>query len=673
MGELRLMNCLLKSFLYLASSASLCWGQAVLTGTMRNPEGSGFTGRLLLQLAQNVSMSTKGYCSRPDLPSPNSSISISVVNGVLENPPNLYLASCTIPQGIPYIVTAISQSGKVAFIDRWLISTSPFNIGGTTASGTSSEGRWTPSPAYRLGSAPNYGGIGSCANTSVPSNNVSTETRPLSSRSAPAQLGTSTVSIMNYKAVPDAKSDVKCSIASSSSTLTCADGPFRSGDVGKTVSIQYAGSPKTQQPLVTTIIAFESSTEVTIAGTALQTLTETGVIWGTDNYTAFSNWLAALPGRKGLIPPGGYLVDMRQGKIPELALQSNEELEMAFGATLFYVGNTLAAGAQNLFKIPAGSSNITINNFHISGEYMIHASMSGIRQGYGDGTAFYFVTSTRPNTSNVQISNGVFENLFGMGMKDYNGSDLNIRIVYNTFNNNADTSVNVNTSDSQINYNIFNGGSTAIEESGPNMQVIGNTLLEVGGPQYAMLNGGNTSGTPYHGGIVADNVIIDPTGGLGCMDISDGFENGLILNNYCMGKLGGKFGIDSTYNGYTPVGHNAYLSNVMISTGGTGFSNAYYLQQTIEDSFCGNSDSGFSYGLNAVGAKAISGSGNQWYGSFYDVNLINGSDALLRDSVANGTYNTIGGSGGTLRATSLLKNISGGVIALNQKSQGKRR
>ncbi len=86
-----------------------------------------------------------------------------------------------------------------------------------------------------------------------------------------------------------------CAINAGSYTLTCPSGTFASTDVGKTISVGFAGASGCSAyanpsicPLITTISAYTSSTTVTLAASAVTSVSGGNgtIVWGADNRPA---------------------------------------------------------------------------------------------------------------------------------------------------------------------------------------------------------------------------------------------------------------------------------------------------------------------------------------------------------------------------------------------------
>lgn len=87
------------------------------------------------------------------------------------------------------------------------------------------------------------------------------------------------------------------SINSGSTSLTVSTGVFSSKDVGKAIAV--IGAAATSQTLVTTISAYVSPTQVTLANVASTTVSGSRVTFGTDNTAAFrrfNSWAKSIPG-----------------------------------------------------------------------------------------------------------------------------------------------------------------------------------------------------------------------------------------------------------------------------------------------------------------------------------------------------------------------------------------
>jgi hypothetical protein len=254
------------------------------------------------------------------------------------------------------------------------------------------------------------------------------------------------VSAPPYSAVADGLVVADGAMSSTSTTLFSASGLFTPSAVGKTITVQYAGGTAgSNQPLTTTVAAYISHTQITLASPSRQAVTAAGVLWGADNYAAFNSWVAALPGHAGTIPcpsSGGiYLINL-QGETRTLNLGSNESITMDKACSIAIVGVHIGTDG-GLFNIPAGTHNLKFDSPHIIGEWQNTANINAIRGGFGDGEAF--VSENAGGSSGITILNPLFENLIGMGVKEFNSNDSNVIIKNFDCSNVASTCLNVNT------------------------------------------------------------------------------------------------------------------------------------------------------------------------------------------------------------------------------------
>ena len=147
--------------LLMLASALTARSQSLLSGSVLNPDGSGFSGRLIFTLAQNAAANTLSPCTGPALVMPNVPIVVTVSAGSLVSPPTLLASTCTLPVGIPYNVTAIDMNGNTVFNDQWLVTGSTFDVGTASSSSNipvvSYKGPWTAFNTYLVGDLVQYG------------------------------------------------------------------------------------------------------------------------------------------------------------------------------------------------------------------------------------------------------------------------------------------------------------------------------------------------------------------------------------------------------------------------------------------------------------------------------------------------------------------------------------
>lgn len=94
--------------------------------------------------------------------------------------------------------------------------------------------------------------------------------------------------VKDYGALCDARTVFDGAMTNGSAVLTSATAAFTSADVGKSIGVMGARSDSgsSKRPLVTTISVFTSSTQVTLAATAQQTVSNAEVCFGTDDAAA---------------------------------------------------------------------------------------------------------------------------------------------------------------------------------------------------------------------------------------------------------------------------------------------------------------------------------------------------------------------------------------------------
>ena len=90
--------------------------------------------------------------------------------------------------------------------------------------------------------------------------------------------------VQDYGAKPDRTTRTDGAITTGTATLTSASGTFTSADVGKPLTVTGAGTAGV--PLVTTISAVTSATQVTLAANAATTVSGASYTYGTDNRAA---------------------------------------------------------------------------------------------------------------------------------------------------------------------------------------------------------------------------------------------------------------------------------------------------------------------------------------------------------------------------------------------------
>ena len=476
--------------------------------------------------------------------------------------------------------------------------------------------------------------------------------------------GTGGIEPSKYGAVTDAQSSKTGSISSGSSILNCSSCVFTLADVDKTISVEGASNTSADQPIVTTISAVNSSTQVLLNASATATVSSTGVIWGTDNFNAFQTWLNSIPAKNATISGGAYLINLNLYQ-RELRVSSNTAVTMARGSKIYSVGATLTTGPSTivfpgLFKIPQNVRNVQFKNMNISGEYQ-NTNVSAFNgNGYGGDCMFVFELGGA-SARHFQLTDSYISNIYGNVVKEFNSNDTDVQILDNSVVSTGDTPFNVNSAQTTISRNYIDQksiptgvGTDGIEASGANSHYDNNILVSVTG-QYALAVGGVTGGgPPYVGTTVNGNLILNPRTPAGGISIADGFTHGEISNNLILGVNTGS-GIINQQSGSILTGNNTISNNRIHSNSGNaiGISNA-----ASGNLLSGNVTSGTFYGLSLTGGN-ITSNGNTWYGSIHDIEM-SGAIASVRDKLSHGTYHL--SAGAVLSPDSILYAPSGIIL-----------
>jgi hypothetical protein len=149
------------------------------------------------------------------------------------------------------------------------------------------------------------------------------------------------INVLDYGAKQDEKTLADGAMSASSSTLT-GSGAFTIDDVGKTVKVVGAGNSGAL--LTSTILAFVGASQVTLATTALTTVSGARVSWRTDDTVAVNEALAFLTGEKRGVLSSSYQ------DIPYEAFS-------AFGGS--WDSNHLSRILDLVGGVPGARSNIT--------------------------------------------------------------------------------------------------------------------------------------------------------------------------------------------------------------------------------------------------------------------------------------------------------------------------
>lgn len=216
-------------------------------------------------------------------------------------------------------------------------------------------------------------------------------TQPVSAWYVPGAtaLAMAAVTPQAYGGAADAKIVNDASINSASATLSSASANFVATDVGKTVLLAGAGNAGGTVPLITTILAVLSPTQVTLAATALHTVSGAQLVYGTDNGTAIQKAINAASAMSSalahgcsvtvVVPAGAYVCGTGISCVTGTRLRGygatliGAQPSNAFDATgtlLVGVG-TFGAAIPLAANVSRGAKTVTINGTVSIGQTII--------------------------------------------------------------------------------------------------------------------------------------------------------------------------------------------------------------------------------------------------------------------------------------------------------------
>lgn len=250
---------------------------------------------------------------------------------------------------------------------------------------------------------------------------LAVEHRPDGTHSASGEV----VNVKEFGATGNGRIVQDAAMTATSATLTSATAVFVAGDVGKHASVQGAGAAGTD--LNSTISAFVSTTNVTLANAAGTTVSGKAAVYGTSDSTAINAAIAAaiVVGTKVVFPSGNYVLNIginatnAFGLVLEgVAYAANTQAIVGTGVRLLPVSNDMvvldltasyAAFVRNLQigsqpsavragvgillaqKSGSAASNlIRLENVFVTGRYSIAALYNyGVPSSYILGSDFY--------------------------------------------------------------------------------------------------------------------------------------------------------------------------------------------------------------------------------------------------------------------------------------------
>jgi hypothetical protein len=129
-----------------------CYAQATtLTGTIKNPDGTGVNGRISFQLAQQGAVYSTGSCPGPYVVVPTTPIIFTLTAGAMSGTPTIVGNDCIQPGQTYYIVIVRDQNSNVLFSEHWTITGTTVDVGTivpTSTAGTAFSGAMLLSPPF---------------------------------------------------------------------------------------------------------------------------------------------------------------------------------------------------------------------------------------------------------------------------------------------------------------------------------------------------------------------------------------------------------------------------------------------------------------------------------------------------------------------------------------------
>ena len=102
--------------LLFALLTSACFAQTSVSGSLKTPSGTPFSGKLVISLQQSSVVNT---CSTPAQVLTFSPVTVQISNGTMPVTP-LYATSCLEPQYL-YLVRVFDKQNKQLYSAKWLV------------------------------------------------------------------------------------------------------------------------------------------------------------------------------------------------------------------------------------------------------------------------------------------------------------------------------------------------------------------------------------------------------------------------------------------------------------------------------------------------------------------------------------------------------------------------
>ncbi len=261
---------------------------------------------------------------------------------------------------------------------------------------------------------------------------------------------------IDYGAKFDAVRGTDGAISSSDATFTSSGSTFTSSDVGKSITVQGAGSGGAI--LKTTIASINTTTSVELTATASTTVSSANFSYGTDDATAIKSAYDDLATDGMLVLPFGksYIGS-------SLAFDLNGVVVMGMGFSNNDTAFTGTGGATELIKGFNGDCIAVSGNNSILG----NLDVNSVANGSGDGIVNTGIRNLFPNTSSRNHSGNNFVGgdvksglTAGTTQTQAGGLDLTSRI--------NEVSTVANTSDTVVLFAAYEGAECIIINNGAN-------------------------------------------------------------------------------------------------------------------------------------------------------------------------------------------------------------
>lgn len=204
------------------------------------------------------------------------------------------------------------------------------------------------------------------------------------------------VPVQQFGAKADAQIIQDASIGAASSDVHSPSAPFKPSDVGKVMLIPLAGVAGA--PLVTTIVAFVSTTDVTVGTPATTPVVAGPAAWGTDNGTAIQNAINATAGPAAYASGTGVTIYFPGpfGSAPDIGS----------GTGMYLVGPQGGSSLKNGTRLYGpGATIITALDTVASGPVGVLFSYFNV----ASGPSLTLSANTNPGDHTISVNGGTFQ------------------------------------------------------------------------------------------------------------------------------------------------------------------------------------------------------------------------------------------------------------------------